>query len=60
MAPVYASLNGFDAAGVGLMMSATILGGALLQWPIGRASDRGDRRTADAAANGRITTDTHS
>ncbi len=44
MAPVYASLNGFDAAGVGLMMSATILGGALLQWPIGRFSDNHDRR----------------
>ncbi len=44
MAPVYASLNGFDAAGVGLMMSATILGGALLQWPIGRFSDTHDRR----------------
>src|SRR5690606_30668074 len=44
MAPVYASLSGFDTAGVGLLMSCAILGGALLQWPIGLLSDRGDRR----------------
>ncbi len=44
MAPVYASLAGFDASGVGLMMTATILGGALLQWPIGLYSDSRDRR----------------
>lgn len=45
MAPVYASLNGMDASGVGLLMSLSILGGALLQWPIGRFSDNHDRRT---------------
>ena len=44
MAPVYASLSGFDATGVGLLMSSAIVGGALLQWPIGRYSDRHDRR----------------
>ncbi len=44
MAPVYASLAGFDTPGVGLLMTATILGGALLQWPIGLYSDRHDRR----------------
>ena len=44
MAPVYASLAGFDTPGVGLLMTATILGGALLQWPIGIYSDRHDRR----------------
>jgi MFS family permease len=44
MAPVYASLNGFDATGVGLLMSSAILGGALLQWPIGIYSDKHDRR----------------
>jgi len=44
MAPVYASRSGFDASGVGLLMSGTILGGALLQWPIGHYSDRHDRR----------------
>lgn len=44
MAPVYASLSGFDAKGVGLLMSSSILGGALLQWPIGIYSDKHDRR----------------
>ena len=44
MAPVYASLRGFDATGVGLLMSSAILGGALLQWPIGIYSDKHDRR----------------
>src|SRR3546814_14306644 len=29
-------------------MAATIVGGAVLQWPIGRLSDRGDRRTVMA------------
>jgi len=43
-APVYASLSGFDASGVGLLMSSAILGGALLQWPIGHYSDQHDRR----------------
>lgn len=44
LAPVYAGQVGFDATGVGLMMSVTILGGALLQWPIGLLSDRFERR----------------
>ncbi|MBB2496515.1 MFS transporter [Aquipseudomonas ullengensis] len=44
MAPAYANLISLDAAGVGLLMTLTILGGALLQWPIGRYSDRHDRR----------------
>ncbi|WP_313526305.1 MFS transporter [Stutzerimonas kunmingensis] len=44
LAPVYASQIGFDAAGVGLLMSITILGGAVLQWPIGLFSDKHDRR----------------
>ncbi|KJH82627.1 MULTISPECIES: MFS transporter [Pseudomonadaceae] len=44
LAPVYASQSGFDASGVGLLMSVTILGGAVLQWPIGLFSDKHDRR----------------
>jgi MFS family permease len=36
---------GFSERGVAAFMSATIIGGALLQWPIGRWSDRSpDRR----------------
>jgi MFS family permease len=44
MAPVYASLSGFDTQGVGMLMTSTIVGGALLQIPIGHYSDRHDRR----------------
>lgn len=45
MGAVYASGLGLDLEGIAALMSATILGGALLQWPIGRLSDGGDRRT---------------
>lgn len=45
MAAVYASGLGLNPAGIAALLSTTILGGALLQWPIGRLSDRGDRRT---------------
>tara|TARA_R110001592_G_scaffold181747_1_gene424587 strand:- start:1070 stop:2287 length:1218 start_codon:yes stop_codon:yes gene_type:complete len=44
MAPLYASKLGFDFSQVGLLMSLTIVGGALLQIPIGRFSDTHDRR----------------
>ncbi len=44
LAPVFAQQVGLDTAGVAAFMSATILGGAALQWPIGHLSDRGDRR----------------
>ena len=40
MAPVYAGQRGFDTGEVASLMSLTVLGGALLQWPIGRLSDR--------------------
>jgi MFS family permease len=42
--PLYAqALSGSDT-GVGLFMAACALGGAISQWPIGRLSDRVDRR----------------
>ncbi|MDY6956629.1 MAG: MFS transporter [Pseudomonadota bacterium] len=44
MGPVFALRIGLDEAGVAGFMSATILGGAALQWPIGHLSDRVDRR----------------
>jgi MFS family permease len=44
LAPVFAQQVGMDTAGVAAFMSATILGGAALQLPIGHLSDRGDRR----------------
>ncbi|WP_127478149.1 MFS transporter [Sulfurivermis fontis] len=44
MGPLFAHRIGLAPAGVALFMSAAILGGALLQWPIGRLSDNSDRR----------------
>lgn len=44
LAPVYARRIGFDTAQISLYMTAGILGGAALQWPLGRWSDRMDRR----------------
>lgn len=51
MGPVFASQLGLDRAGVGMFMAFTICGGAALQLPIGRLSDRGDRRTTLAAVS---------
>lgn len=45
MAPVFGVLIGLGTSGVALFMTATIVGGAALQWPIGWLSDRFDRRT---------------
>lgn len=44
LAPVFAKERGLDTDGIALFMSAVILGGALAQWPMGRASDFTDRR----------------
>lgn len=43
MTPIYATQLGFDLAGIALIMSLTIIGGAALQIPIGRYSDKKDR-----------------
>ncbi|MGA7983536.1 MAG: MFS transporter [Chromatiaceae bacterium] len=45
MAPVFGQRLALDEGQIATLMSATILGGALLQWPIGHVSDRVDRRT---------------
>ena len=50
MGPVYAARIGLDGNGVALFMSACIVGGALLQWPLGAFSDSRDRRSALAMA----------
>ncbi len=42
--PLYADEMGLDTAGVALFMSAGIVGGAALQFPLGYLSDRFDRR----------------
>jgi len=44
LAPVYAQLLGFSTTGVASFMSAFIVGGALIQFPLARFSDRVDRR----------------
>ena len=41
---LFARRIGMDDTGIALFMSLTIIGGALLQWPIGHLSDRFDRR----------------
>ncbi|KAB7627226.1 MFS transporter [Alkalilimnicola sp. S0819] len=51
MGPVFAQGVGFSVNQVASLMGATILGGLVLQYPIGRASDRYDRfRTIIAVA----------
>lgn len=52
LAPVYAQSLGFSTFGIALFMSAFILGGALIQIPLGRYSDRLDRRSIAAIACG--------
>jgi len=44
LGPLYASARGLSAENVGLFMTAAILGGAAFQFPLGRLSDRIDRR----------------
>lgn len=45
MGPIFAGGAGFGVFEVSLFMSSVILGGMLLQWPIGRISDHFDRRS---------------
>lgn len=44
MGAVYAQQTGLSVAGISLFMAALIGGGAALQWPLGKVSDRMDRR----------------
>jgi MFS family permease len=44
LASVYAGSIGMPLENIALFASASIVGGAILQWPIGRLSDRFDRR----------------
>jgi MFS family permease len=44
LGPVSAAGNGLDTGQVALFMGAATLAGALVQWPVGRLSDRMDRR----------------
>ncbi|PNU06764.1 MFS transporter [Novosphingobium guangzhouense] len=44
MGAVYARRSGLDLSATATFMSVVILGGVALQWPLGRLSDRMDRR----------------
>src|SRR5581483_10090374 len=48
MGPVYASRSGLDTAGVATFMAVSILAAVITQYPVGRLSDRMDRRTVIA------------
>jgi MFS family permease len=48
MGPVYAHLRGLETPRVALFMAVSICAGALTQYPVGRLSDRMDRRTVIA------------
>ena len=45
LAPVFGASSSFGVSGTALFMSVLILGGMALQWPLGRLSDRFDRRS---------------
>jgi len=49
MGPVYARLSGLSTSGIATFMAVSILAGVLTQYPVGRLSDRMDRRTVIAA-----------
>ena len=55
MGPVYARLSGLQTRGVAAFMGVSILAGVLTQYPVGRLSDRMDRRTVLAAVCGLAT-----
>ena len=44
MGAVFAKAIGLDVAGISYFMALAIVGGVVLQWPVGRLSDRLDRR----------------
>ncbi len=45
MGPVYARLRGLDTHGIAAFMAVSILAAVVTQYPVGRLSDRMDRRT---------------
>ncbi|MFQ5468625.1 MAG: MFS transporter, partial [Kiloniellaceae bacterium] len=55
MGPIFAADAGMSVFQVSLFMASVILGGMVLQWPIGRISDRLDRRTVLLGVLGAVT-----
>jgi MFS family permease len=50
--PIYAQARGMAPGEIGTYVAAAILGGVVMQWPLGRFSDRIDRRLAIALISG--------
>ena len=50
MGAVYASRMGMRVSEISLFIAVLLIGGMLLQWPLGKLSDRMDRRTVIAGA----------
>ncbi len=50
LAPVFAQVKGANSWGVAIFMSIAVIAGALGQWPLGRLSDKTDRRRVIIAA----------
>jgi MFS family permease len=55
MGPVYARLSGLETTGVATFMAVSILAAVATQYPVGRLSDRMDRRTVIAGVCGLAT-----
>ena len=45
MTPVFGHGMGLSVPQIATLMSSGLIGGLLMQWPLGKTSDRGDRRT---------------
>ncbi len=45
LTPIFATRLGFDTATVSTLLAGTILSGLVMQWPLGKLSDRFDRRS---------------
>lgn len=52
LGPVYARISGLPVSLIAFFMTFAVLGGALTQWPIGRLSDRIDRRRVISGLTG--------
>ena len=52
MVPLFAAQIGMDSAAIAGFISVSIIGGAVMQWPLGRWSDRSDRRLVLALVSG--------
>lgn len=55
MAAVYARRAGLDVAGISMFVAAIMVGGAAFQYPVGKLSDRFDRRYVIIAVAGAVT-----